>query len=103
MFTRLVLLFTLAMALGILSTGLNATLNLSELERARYSTGGEARITHDTFIPLSSVNSMPQVTSASSVWRGSGRANVRSYRSMPSFFLISRRTIFLCHCFLNTD
>ncbi len=39
---RLVLLLTLAMSLGILSTGLNATLDLSESERARYNTGGES-------------------------------------------------------------
>lgn len=87
--TRLVLLFTLAMALGILSTGLNATLSLSEMERARYSTGGEARISYDSFIPLSSFKSMPQVSSASAVWRGTGRANVRSYRSMPGFSLLA--------------
>jgi len=87
--TRLVLLFTLAMALGILSTGLNATLTISEIERARYSTGGEARLTYDSFIPLSSFNTMPQVTSASAVWRGTGRANVRSYRSMPNFSLLA--------------
>jgi ABC-type antimicrobial peptide transport system permease subunit len=87
--TRLVLLFTFAMALGILSTGLNATLNLSEWERARYSSGGEARITHDTFIPLSTFNSIPLVTSASSVWRGTGKANVRSYRNMPGFSLLA--------------
>jgi hypothetical protein len=87
--TRLVLLFTLAMALGILSTGLNATLTLSEMERARYSTGGEARLTYESFIPLSSFKSMPQVTSASSVWRGTGRANVRSYRTMPKFSLLA--------------
>lgn len=87
--TRLVLLFTLAMALGLLSTGMNATLTLSELERARYATGGEARISYDSFIPLSSFNSMPQVTGASAVWRGTGRANVRSYRSMPGFSILA--------------
>ncbi|MGW8143612.1 MAG: FtsX-like permease family protein, partial [Anaerolineales bacterium] len=87
--TRLVLLFTLTMALGILSTGLNATLTLSEFERARYSTGGEARISYDSFIPLSSVLSLPQVTSASALWRGIGRANVRSYRNMPSFNILA--------------
>jgi len=87
--TRLVLLFTLAMALGILAIGLNATLSLSEKERARYSTGGEARLSYESFIPLSSFNSMPQVTSASAVWRGSGRTNVRSYRNMPDFSLLA--------------
>lgn len=87
--TRLVLLFTLAMALGILSTGLSATLNFSETERARYATGGEVRLSSDTFIPLSTFSSIPYITSASAVWRGEGRANVRTYRSMPEFTLLA--------------
>lgn len=87
--TRLVLLFTLALTLGILSTGLNATLNQSERERARYSTGGEIRLSYDSFIPLSSVNSETATTGASAAWRGSGRANVRSYRNIPTFSLLA--------------
>jgi ABC-type antimicrobial peptide transport system permease subunit len=87
--TRLILLFTLAMALGILSTGLNATLNSSEKERARYATGGEVRIISENFIPLSSIQSNSNVTSASAVWRGNGSSNVRSYRSMPGFTILA--------------
>jgi hypothetical protein len=87
--TRLILLFTLAMALGILSTGLNATLSYSEKERARHSTGGEARMSFDEFIPISSLDSMQQVTSTSGVWRGGGRANVRSYRNIPNFKILA--------------
>ena len=87
--TRLILLFTLAMALGILSTGLNATLSFSEKERARYSTGGEARLSFDNFIPLSSLDSLPQVNSSSAIWRGTGRANVRSYRNIPDFSILA--------------
>jgi len=86
--TRLVFLLTLAMALGILSTGLNATLSYSEHERARHSTGGEARLSFDEFIPSSMVNAIPQVTHTSTVWRGEGRANVRSYRSIPNFSIL---------------
>lgn len=87
--TSLILLFTLAMALGILSTGLNATLSYSEKERARHSTGGEARLSFDNFIPLSSLDSMDQVTNTSAVWRGKGRANVRSYRNIPNFKILA--------------
>ena len=39
----LVLLLTLAMSLGMLSTGLNATLDVSERERAQYAVGGDLR------------------------------------------------------------
>ena len=87
--TRLILLFTLAMALGILSTGLNATLAFSEIERARHSTGGEARLSFDDFVPLSTFASQQQVTNTSAIWRGSGRANVRSYRNIPNFSILA--------------
>jgi hypothetical protein len=87
--TRLILLFTLAIALGVLSTGLNATLTFSEAERARHSTGGEARLSFDDFIPLSALDSFHQITTTSAVWRGSGRANVRSYRNIPSFSILA--------------
>jgi len=87
--TRLILLFTLAIALGILSTGLNATLSFSETERARYSTGGEARLSFENFIAPSTIDSMPQFINKSAIWRGNGRANVRSYRSIPEFSILA--------------
>ena len=87
--TRLILLFTLAMALGVLSTGLNATLTYSEYERARHATGGEARLSFINFVPLSSLKTIQQVTNTSAVWRGDGRANVRSYRSIPNFSILA--------------
>lgn len=87
--TRLILLFTLTIALGILATGLNATLSLSELERARYSTGGEVRFSFDSFIPQSSLDNFTQVTNTSTIWRGKGRANVRSYRNIPNFSILA--------------
>lgn len=87
--TRLILLFTLAMALGILSTGLNATLTLSERERARHSTGGEVRLSFDNFIPMSAVEPRKSITHSSAAWRGVGRANVRSYRNIPNFSILA--------------
>lgn len=87
--TRLVLLFTLAMALGILSTGLNITLDQSEQERARYSAGGEIRLASESSIPLSRFDSMSSVTGASAVWRSTGKANSGSYRSMEEFDLLA--------------
>jgi hypothetical protein len=41
---RLILLFTLAMALAVFATGLNAALDVSEMERARYAVGADLRV-----------------------------------------------------------
>jgi ABC-type lipoprotein release transport system permease subunit len=86
---RLVLLLTLSMALGILTTGLNATLDLSDSERATYASGSDLRLVFDTFTPISEVQATPEVTAASTVWRGSGSVNVRAYRAFPSFDLLA--------------
>ncbi len=86
---RLVLLLTLSMALGILTTGLNATLDLSDSERAAYASGSDLRLVFDTFTPLSEVLATPGVGGASTVWRGSGSVNVRAYRVFPSFDILA--------------
>jgi ABC-type lipoprotein release transport system permease subunit len=80
---RLVLLLTLAMALGILSTGLNATLDVSESERARYAAGGEVRLVSGSLVPLSGISSTVGVNASAAVWRIEGTANTGSYRSLP--------------------
>lgn len=87
--TRLVFLFTLAMALGILSTGISSTLNQSEKERARFAAGGEIRLESDAFIPQSELDSTTSITGSSAVWRGSGITSVRSFRSVPGFELLA--------------
>jgi ABC-type lipoprotein release transport system permease subunit len=69
---RLVLLLTLAMALGILSTGLNATLDVSEFERAYYSAGSDLRLVSNRFVPLSQVDNLANIGSHAGVWRGRG-------------------------------
>lgn len=69
---RLVLLLTLAIALGILSTGINATLDASELERAQYQAGSDIRLVSPRTLPLYEVESLPGVTETSGMWRGLG-------------------------------
>lgn len=86
---RLVLLLTLSMALGVLTTGLNATLDLSDSERAAYASGSDVRLDFDTFTPLSEVLAVPGVGAASTVWRGSGSVNVRAYRAFPTFDILA--------------
>lgn len=73
---RLVLLLTLAMSLGILSTGINATLDASEAERARYETGGEVRLASRRFVPLSQVGTLEGVADLTSVWRAQGSTRI---------------------------
>ena len=69
---RLVLLLTLAIALGILSTGINATLDASELERAQYQAGSDIRLVSPRTLPLFEVTSLPNVANASGMWRSLG-------------------------------
>jgi len=86
---RLVLLLTLAMALGILSTGLNATLDFSAYERALYAAGSDLRLVFDRPQNLAAISDTPSVENVSAVWRGDGIVNVRTYRSFPSFDMIA--------------
>ncbi|MCA9935837.1 MAG: ABC transporter permease, partial [Anaerolineales bacterium] len=77
---RLVLLLTLAMSLGILSTGINATLDTSEQERARYAAGSEVRLISKRGMPVSEISTLPDVTNWTSLWRAQGSVRVgRSY------------------------
>ena len=69
---RLVLLLTLAIALGILSTGINATLDSSELERAQYEAGSDIRLLSPRTLPLFEVSTLPDVVQASGLWRSQG-------------------------------
>lgn len=80
---RLVLLLTLAVALGILATGINATLDASETERARYAAGGDVRLVSARQISLSAVDDLrdlPGVTGATTAYRSDGSLTIgRSY------------------------
>ena len=69
---RLVLLLTLAIALGILSTGINATLDASELERAQYEAGSDIRLLSRRTLPLFEVANLADVAQVSGLWRNSG-------------------------------
>lgn len=71
---RLVLLLTLAMSLGILSTGINATLDISELERANYATGSDIRLISRQAIPLSQLANVDTIQTQTNLWRGDGSA-----------------------------
>lgn len=68
---RLVLLLTLAMSLGLLATGINATLDLSELERARYAVGSDMRLVSQ-FLPLGKLQGISTIAGNTVVYRTTG-------------------------------
>ena len=88
-FSGLVILLTLANALGILTTGLNATLNASEIERARYAAGSDYRLVSDRNISLNDFNSEPGVDQTVGAWRSSGTINLKTYRSFPQLDILA--------------
>jgi hypothetical protein len=81
----LVLLLTLAMSLGMLSTGLNATLDVSERERAEYAVGADVRFVSSYSVDLSNLADEPGVSLATSVARDVGTVDLGSFRSFPRF------------------
>jgi ABC-type antimicrobial peptide transport system permease subunit len=66
---RLVLMLTLSMSLGILTSGLNATLDRSERERALHQVGSDVRFVSEGFIPVSRVQQVPGAADASGLLR----------------------------------
>ncbi len=87
--TRLVLLLTLAIALGNLSTGLNITLDQSEYDRATYLAGKDLRLISQRAVPLVDMQSASGVLRLSSAWRGQGTLDLKSTQMHPSFELLA--------------
>ncbi|MBN1148370.1 MAG: FtsX-like permease family protein [Anaerolineales bacterium] len=85
----LVLLLTLATSLAILSTGLNATLDISELERAQYATGSDLRIVSSQVQTIPSLANEPGVRAAMSAVRGEGTVDLGSFQSFPKFDVLA--------------
>lgn len=86
---RLVLLLTLAIALGILSTGMNTTLDQSEYDRAYYLAGNDVRMTSQRAVPLADLQSAPGVLALSGAWRGTGTINLESAQKHPGFQVLA--------------
>ena len=85
---RLVLLLTLTMALGILTTGINATLDGSEYERAVYATGSDLRMAFNSLLPVNEVSQVTGVDATSVIWRGTGSSSVRYHELIPTFDIL---------------
>lgn len=77
---RLVLLLTLAIALGILTTGINATLDASEEERSLYTAGSDVRLISSRGLSESDVAAVDGAAGSSTVLRTEGSLSIgRSY------------------------
>ncbi len=76
--TRLVLLLTLAIALANLSTGLNTTLDQSEVDRAYYLAGNDLRLISQGAVPIVDLQSAAGVRQLSGAWRGQGAIDLAS-------------------------
>ena len=87
--TRLVLLLTLAMALGLFSTGLDATLDRNDVDSAIYSTGSDFRIINPGLDVLEAVESSESVADLSLGYRGNGRLEQRIQNSFPEFEVLA--------------
>jgi ABC-type antimicrobial peptide transport system permease subunit len=87
--TRLVLLLTLAIALGNLSMGLNTTLDQSEYDRAQYLAGNDLRLVSERSVPLVDLQSDPGALQLSGVWRGQGTVDLESAEMPPSFEILA--------------
>jgi hypothetical protein len=87
--TRLVLLLTLAIALGNLSTGLNITLDQSEYDRAHYLAGNDVRLTARGAVPLMDLQSAPSVLRLSGAWRGQGTVDLESAQAPSEFEVLA--------------
>lgn len=88
-FSGLVILLTLANALGILATGLNATLNASEIERSRYAAGSDYRLVSENNLSLNDFNTESGIDQAVGAWRDSATVNLKTYRSFPTLDILA--------------
>ncbi|MBN1483390.1 MAG: FtsX-like permease family protein [Chloroflexia bacterium] len=84
----LILLLTLAMSLGLLSTGLNATLDVSESERAQYAVGGDVRLVSSRAADLAGLTAQSGLRSATSVARDLGTVDLGVSR-FPRFAVLA--------------
>ena len=88
--TRLVLLLTLAIALGILSTGLGATLDQNEFERSRYLAGNDIRLISRRYVSPPVLQAAPGVLDLADTWRGKGTIDLQSATiNYPTFQVLA--------------
>jgi len=89
---RLVLLLTVAMALGLFSTGLNAALDRNERDQSYHTVGSDLRVTG---LPLGSedeLRSLSGVDGTAAALREAGTVALQSSQGYPAFDLLAVET-----------
>jgi hypothetical protein len=89
---RLVLLLTLAMALGLFATGLNATLDRNERDQSYYTVGSDLRLSDPDVGAAERVGSLAGVQGASAALRGEGTVALQTLQGYPAFDLLAVET-----------
>ena len=87
---RLVLLLTLAMALGLFATGLNATLDRNERDQSYYTVGSDLRLT-DPSAGAEEIGSLAGVQ-GSAAFREEGTVALQGSQGYPAFDLLAVET-----------
>jgi hypothetical protein len=88
-FARLVLLLTMAMALGLFSSGIDAALAVNELDRARYASGSDIRLAIPGLSTAVSVASATGIEETAVAWRNGGSLTTRIGSTNPRFDLLA--------------
>lgn len=86
---RLVLLLTLAMALGLFATGLNATLDRNERDQSYYTVGSDLRLAEPNVEAPERVASLAGVQGGSAVLRKEGTVALQTSEGYPAFDLLA--------------
>ncbi len=86
---RLVLLLTLAMALGLFSTGLNAALDRNEIDQSYYTAGSDLRIINPSVNLERALDGLPGIERTSKTWRDQATIAVQTIGAYPYFDLLA--------------
>jgi hypothetical protein len=86
---RLVLLLTLAMALGLFSSGLNATLDRNERDQSQYTVGSDVRVANLPHGGKDTLSIVQGVQTVSPARREQGTIAVQSEHGYPAFEMLA--------------
>lgn len=86
---RLVLLLTLAMALGVLSRGLNQALDQNEVDQSQYAVGSDVRVVGAAASLQAGRDGTDAGGAVARVWRETGTLSVPSVGAYPEFELLA--------------
>lgn len=86
---RLVLLLTLAMALGLFSSGLGATLDRNERDQSQYTVGSDVRVIDPPPGTRHLLLSLPEVQALAAARREEGTIAIQSEHGYPTFELLA--------------